>query len=44
MADTKLIEKAYELAKQSYAALGVDSDKAMEALSKIPEGVQHDVP
>lgn len=36
MADTKLIEKAYELAKQSYAALGVDSDKAMEALSRIP--------
>jgi L-rhamnose isomerase len=35
MSDVKTIEKAYELARQRYAELGVDSDKAMERLSKI---------
>lgn len=35
MADTGLIEKSYELAKQSYAALGVDTEKAMARLSSI---------
>lgn len=35
MSDSKTIEKAYELAKERYAELGVDSDKAMETLSKI---------
>ena len=31
----ELIEKAYEIAKERYAALGVDTDAAMEALQKI---------
>jgi len=35
MSDLKSIEKAYELARQRYAQLGVDSDKAIEALRKI---------
>ena len=35
MSDLKTIEKMYELARQRYAGLGVDSDKAMERLSKI---------
>jgi len=35
MNDLKTIEKSYELAKQRYADLGVDSDKAMDHLSKI---------
>jgi L-rhamnose isomerase len=35
MADIKEIEKTYELAKQRYAELGVDTDKAMETLSSI---------
>ena len=35
MSDLKTIEKSYELAKQRYADLGVDSDKAMDHLSKI---------
>jgi len=35
MSDLKTIEKAYELAKQRYAELSVDSDKAMDRLSKI---------
>jgi L-rhamnose isomerase len=35
MNDTKTIEKAYETAKQRYAEIGVDSDKAMEQLKKI---------
>jgi L-rhamnose isomerase len=31
----KLIEKAYEIAKERYAAIGVDTDAAMETLQKI---------
>jgi len=34
MGDLKGIEKAYESARQRYAELGVDTDKAMERLSK----------
>lgn len=30
------IEKAYELAKERYAALGVDTDKAVGVLAKVP--------
>lgn len=33
---TANVEKAYELAKERYAELGVDTEKAMEALAKIP--------
>jgi L-rhamnose isomerase len=35
MANTKNIESAYQLAKERYAELGVDTDKAIEKLSKI---------
>ena len=35
MSNLENIEKAYEAARQRYAELGVDSDKAMERLSKI---------
>ncbi len=35
MGDLKAIEKAYEAAKARYAESGVDSDKAMDQLSKI---------
>ncbi|MGD2093891.1 MAG: L-rhamnose isomerase [Phycisphaerales bacterium] len=35
MSDTKKIEKAYETAKQRYAELGVDTEKALEQLSSI---------
>ena len=35
MSDSKRIEKSYELARQRYAELGVDSDQAMKRLSKI---------
>jgi L-rhamnose isomerase len=35
MSNLKRIEKAYEAARQCYAELGVDTDKAMERLSKI---------
>ena len=31
----ELIEKAYEIAKERYAAIGVDADAAMDALQKI---------
>ena len=31
----ELIEKAYEIAKERYAAIGVDTDAAMETLQKI---------
>ena len=30
------VAKAYELAKEQYAAIGVDTDKALERLKKIP--------
>jgi L-rhamnose isomerase len=32
----KLIEKAYEVAKEQYAALGVDTERAMDRLAGIP--------
>jgi L-rhamnose isomerase len=35
MSSLKKIEKAYEAAQQRYAELGVDSDEAMDRLSKI---------
>jgi len=35
MSDLKTIEKAYEIARQHYAEIGVDSDEAMEQLKKI---------
>lgn len=36
MSDFKAVEQAYELARRRYAELGVDTDKAMHRLSKIP--------
>ena len=33
---TKLIEQAFELAKQRYAALGIDVDQVMTQLDGIP--------
>ncbi len=36
MSDTSRIEQAYALAKESYAALGVDTDQALQALKNIP--------
>ncbi len=33
---SELIEKNYALAKERYAALGVDTDKALETLEKTP--------
>ncbi len=30
------IEKAYEIAKDQYAEIGVDTEKAMERLATIP--------
>ena len=35
MSDSNNIEKAYEIAKQRYAELSVDTDKSIERLSKI---------
>ena len=32
----ELIKKNYEIAKERYAALGVDTDKAIELLEKTP--------
>lgn len=32
----KMINKAYEIAKERYAAIGVDTDKAIEQLERIP--------
>jgi len=34
--DDKMISKAYEIAKERYAAIGVDTDKAIEQLEQIP--------
>ncbi|GAB1483966.1 hypothetical protein MASR2M78_27830 [Treponema sp.] len=39
MSDT-LIQKSYEAAKETYAAWGVDTDKAMDALKKISVSLQ----
>lgn len=36
MSNSKAIEQAYELARQRYAELGVDTDKAVEQLGQIP--------
>ena len=36
MADTQKIEQAYELARERYAELGVDTGKAIERLGAIP--------
>jgi L-rhamnose isomerase len=36
MSDTSRIEQAYALAKEGYAALGVDTDQALQALKNIP--------
>jgi L-rhamnose isomerase len=36
MSTTKQIEQAYRLAKERYAALGVDTDKALKQLADIP--------
>jgi len=33
---SEIIEKAYALAKERYAAIGVDTDKAIEQLERIP--------
>jgi L-rhamnose isomerase len=33
---SELIEKSYALAKERYAMLGVDTDKALETLAKTP--------
>lgn len=35
MVEVKQIEQAYELAKQRYAELGVDTEKVMEQLKKV---------
>jgi len=34
--DTKKIEQAYQLAKERYGQIGIDTDKAMDKLAKIP--------
>ncbi|MCL2329788.1 MAG: L-rhamnose isomerase [Phycisphaerae bacterium] len=36
MSNSASVEKAYELAKQRYAELGIDTDKAFAAVKKIP--------
>ncbi len=36
MSDLKKVEPAYQLARERYAEIGVDTDKAMDRLSKIP--------
>jgi L-rhamnose isomerase len=36
MSRTEMIEKAYELARQRYAEMGVDTDKVIERLGRIP--------
>lgn len=36
MANDKTLEKAYEIAKDKYAEIGIDTDKAIEQLKTIP--------
>jgi L-rhamnose isomerase len=36
MSDTEKIQKAYDIAKERYAAAGVDTEKAIDAVRKIP--------
>ena len=35
----ELVKKNYEVAKERYAALGVDTDKAIDLLEKTPISV-----
>src|ERR1017187_9035481 len=39
MSTSKQIEQAYRLAKDRYAALGVDTDKALQQLAGIPVSI-----
>jgi L-rhamnose isomerase len=39
MSTTKQVEQAYRLAKERYATLGVDTDKALKQLARIPISV-----
>ena len=39
MSSDKMIEKAYEIAKQRYAAIGVNTDKVLEQLKTIPVSI-----
>src|ERR1039457_2316262 len=39
MSTSKQIEQAYRLAKERYAALGVDTDKALKQLAGIPVSI-----
>jgi len=39
MSTSKQIEQAYRLAKERYAALGVDTDKALKQLDGIPVSI-----
>src|SRR5580658_6907543 len=36
MSTTKRVEQSYSLAKERYAALGVDTDKALKKLAAVP--------
>ena len=36
MSNTKNIEQSYQLAKERYAQLGVDTDKALKQLGEYP--------
>jgi len=36
MANDKVLEKAYEIAKDKYAEIGIDTDRAIEQLKTIP--------
>ncbi|MCX6892982.1 MAG: L-rhamnose isomerase, partial [Verrucomicrobia bacterium] len=36
MSTTKQIEQTYGLARERYASLGVDTDKALKQLARIP--------
>lgn len=36
MSKDSIIEKAYEIAKEKYAKIGIDTDKALETLANIP--------
>jgi len=36
MSNTKNIEQSYQLAKERYAQVGVDTDKALKQLTQIP--------
>ena len=33
--NTKQIEQAYEIARQRYAELGIDTEKALDTLQKV---------